>query len=77
MSTTEFKARCLEVLREVTRTGVPIVVTRRGKPVAQLASVVRRSPAKRKPLFGFLKGKIESRGDIIAPIDVAWNADRR
>jgi antitoxin (DNA-binding transcriptional repressor) of toxin-antitoxin stability system len=33
---TEFKQRCLEIVRRVERTGTPVGITRRGKVVAQL-----------------------------------------
>jgi prevent-host-death family protein len=32
----EFKARCLEILERVRRTGRPILITRRGEPVAEV-----------------------------------------
>ena len=35
----EFKATCLAVLERVRRTGVPIVVTRRGQPIATLEAM--------------------------------------
>ena len=34
----EFKARCLALLDEVAETKEPLVVTKRGKPVAQVVS---------------------------------------
>ncbi len=67
----EFKAKCLKIMDEVAATGEPVVITKRGVPVAQLV------PAVRKPetLFGALKGSILYMGDIISPIDVEWNAE--
>ncbi|MCY4036554.1 MAG: type II toxin-antitoxin system Phd/YefM family antitoxin [bacterium] len=32
----EFKAKCLKLMDEVNETGVPIVITKRGKPVSRL-----------------------------------------
>jgi prevent-host-death family protein len=66
----EFKAKCLAVLDEVERTQRPVVITKRGKPVAELV------PHKRTghELFGLLKGRMEIVGDIISPIDVEWEA---
>jgi prevent-host-death family protein len=69
---TEFKARCLELMDRVEKTGNAIVITKRGKPVARLAPVTTR----RRSLVGALKGHIRVRGDIVAPIDVSWNAGR-
>ncbi len=36
ISVTEFKQRCLEIVRRVERTGKPVAITRRGRVVAQL-----------------------------------------
>lgn len=36
ISVTEFKHRCLEVIRGVEKTGRPVAITRRGKVVARL-----------------------------------------
>ncbi len=67
-----FKATCLQLMNEVEATGEVVVITKNGRPVAQLAPV--RVIA--KTLFGKGKGKIEILGDIISPVDVAWDADR-
>jgi prevent-host-death family protein len=66
----EFKAKCLAMLDEVERTRQPVVITKRGKPVAKL--VPHNAP--QKSLFGVLKGRVEIIGDIISPIDVEWDA---
>ena len=42
LSSTEFKAKCLAVLDEVARTGEPVTILKRGKPVAQLVPPVPR-----------------------------------
>jgi prevent-host-death family protein len=67
----EFKAKCLALIDEVAATGQPIVVTKNGKPMAEL---VPHSPAKKKSPFGIWKGKVKIVGDIISPIDVEWDA---
>lgn len=36
ISVTEFKLRCLEIIRRVERSGKPVTITRRGKAVAML-----------------------------------------
>ena len=36
ISVTEFKHRCLEIIRRVERSGKPVAITRRGKVVARL-----------------------------------------
>ncbi len=68
----EFKANCLRILAEVQRTGEPVTVTKRGKPMAEIKAV---EPKERpKLLFGCMKGKIL--GDIESPAyDGPWNAE--
>ncbi len=65
-----FKARCLRLMDQVGRDRVSIVITKRGEPVAKLTPVDDRAP----PLFGCLAGTVTILGDIVAPIDVAWEA---
>jgi prevent-host-death family protein len=72
MSAAEFKAKCLQAMDHVAATGEPIVVTKRGRPVAQLGPVVRKP----KTLRGFMKGQIRSGKDVLSPIGVKWNASR-
>lgn len=72
ISAAEFKATCLDLMDEVDRTGAPIVVTKRGRAVAQLAPVRTRV----RSGFGLLKGRIVVRGDITEPIDVTWDSSK-
>jgi prevent-host-death family protein len=72
MKAAEFKAKCLEVMDEVAATGEPVVVTKRGKPVARVTPVVRKPTT----LRGFLKGSVREQADIVGPIETDWNADR-
>jgi prevent-host-death family protein len=73
MSAAEFKAKCLEVLDQVATRHEAVVVTKRGKPVAQVVPIVKRP----KQLWGAMKGEIEIRGDIMSPLDVEWEATKR
>jgi prevent-host-death family protein len=68
----EFKAKCLKLMDEVAETGESLVITKNGKPTAQLSPVTRE----RKSLWGLHKGQIEILGDIIEPIDVEWDVER-
>ena len=72
MSAAEFKAKCLQVMDEVAASGEPVILTKRGRPVAQLGPLARKP----RSLRGFLKGRIKTHGDIVNPIDVAWNVER-
>jgi prevent-host-death family protein len=71
MKASDFKAKCLAVMDEVARTGETVVVTKNGKPVAE---VVPAKVAERPSPFGVWKGLVEVKGDIVAPIDVEWDA---
>ena len=68
----EFKARCLQLMNEVSETGEPLIITKNGKPVSQLL------PYRQRPstLFGALKGSVEILGDIVSPLDEDWEALR-
>ena len=72
ISAAEFKAKCLKLMDEIAKTRKPIVITKRGKPVAKLVAV---EPEPRRPLFGYMAGTITCVGDIESPIDVEWEAE--
>ena len=71
----EFKATCLAVLERVRKTGEPVVVTRRGKAVAQIQPPPPPEP-KVDSRFGCMKGTIEIVGDIVSPLDEDWKVLR-
>jgi len=62
----KFKATCLAVLEQVRRTGQPVVVTRRGKPVAQILP----PPPSERPgsWLGSFRKTGEIVGDILSPV---------
>ena len=66
----EFKAKCLRLMDQVAETGSTLVITKNGRPVAQLGPVVSRTPT----LAGAHRGMIAVVGDIISPIDEEWEA---
>lgn len=61
----EFKATCLAVLEEVRRTGHPVLVTKRGQPIAEIVPASRPADVKRR--LGTLAGTARIVGDIISP----------
>jgi prevent-host-death family protein len=65
-----FKAECLKLMDEVARTGQPVVITKHGKPVAQLAPVA----AEPKSLFGYMKNTLTIKRDIVGSTDDSWSA---
>jgi prevent-host-death family protein len=56
MAAGEFKAKCLAVMAEVNSTGQPVLVTKRGKPLARVLPFEELSP-KESPeaIFGCLR----------------------
>ncbi len=68
----EFKAKCLKLMDQVAETGETLVITKNGNPVAELRPAKRRLES----LFGAHKGLIEITGDIVAPLDEDWEAER-
>ncbi len=60
----EFKARCLQVMEDVRTKRVPVLITKRGKPLAKLVPPDGEPPE----IFGRLAGKIKILGDIVSPI---------
>lgn len=67
-----FKATCLGVLEKVRSTRQPILVTRRGVPVAQVIPPPD-APTQRS---GFGSMPFTELGDIVEAIDVEWEARR-
>jgi prevent-host-death family protein len=66
-----FKAECLKLMDEVARTGKPVVITKHGKPVAQLAPISPQAES----LFGYMRNTLVIKGDIVSPTGESWSAD--
>ena len=57
VSATEFKARCLRIIKEVNRDGESVTITSRGQPVAVLSPVP--APVEKLPEFiGMMRGTV-------------------
>ena len=80
----EFKSKCLRLMDEVAETGVPIIVTKRGRPVSRLVPV--------EPARGAISGLLpefsglwdDPSETVIDPADVellatdpGWRGDER
>lgn len=61
----KFKATCLAVLERVHRTKKPVLITRFGKPVAEV--VPPPPPPQEKDWLGSLAGTGRIVGDIVSP----------
>jgi prevent-host-death family protein len=68
----EFKARCLSLMEEVRKNREPVVITKRGKPIAKLVPAENDD----REFLGRLEGIIRIVGDIESPVEPpeAWDA---
>jgi prevent-host-death family protein len=70
MKASECKAKFLGVLDEVASKGERVIVTKNGKPVAEIVPFAEKP----KSLRGALKGSITILGDLDEPLAVEWEA---
>lgn len=72
----EFKAKCLAIVKEVNRTGVPIQITRFGKPLVEVGPP--SPPRQGKSWLGNMRGTITILGDIVGPTSEPgeWESER-
>jgi prevent-host-death family protein len=71
----EFKAKCLSLLEQVQKTRKPLLVTRFGKPIAEVIPPATDGPSN---WLGSMKGQFEILGDIMTPANDPdeWEASR-
>lgn len=62
----KFKATCLALLDKVKRTGQPILVIRRGEPIAQV--IPPPPPQKPESWLGAFQSTGKIVGDVISPV---------
>ena len=70
MKASECKAKFLGVLDEVAATHQRIIVTKNGKPVAEIVPFIEKP----KTLRGAMKDSIAILGDLDEPLGVEWEA---
>lgn len=72
MAITDFKTHALQILGELARTKEPIIVTKRGKPLAQVIAF-----SEKKSLPGKLSEALVFENDIVSPLgEEIWIACR-
>ncbi len=72
VSKANFKAKALQHLREVQRTGAELVITDRGRPVVKVVPYSDDPEA----LLRSLRGSVKRFVDPLAPVDVEWESAR-
>lgn len=72
ISAGEFKAKCLKLMDLVAQTHEEYTITKRGKPIARIVPIQSNQDA-----FGFLKGDIDIKGNIVTEsLEEKWEADQ-
>jgi prevent-host-death family protein len=69
VSATEFKHHCLALLNELKQTREGLLITKHGKPVAQVlpyTEELQENPLKDSILF---------ENDLVSPVDDLWDAE--
>ena len=62
MTISEFKSRCIAVLKDAQRSGKGLIVTWRGQPLARIEPITRTSG---KRQLGTFRGRMTILGDIV------------
>lgn len=62
-----FKAKCLALLDGVAESRRPLIVTKRGRPVARIVPIEEGARS--------LKGTLIAQKDILAPVDEEWEVE--
>jgi prevent-host-death family protein len=71
---TLFKAKCLELMDQVSETGEGYTITKHGRPVARLLPLEGTTMSPQQ-LFGIGKNKVTVQTDLLKPLDVKWTND--
>ncbi|HVH41452.1 MAG TPA: type II toxin-antitoxin system prevent-host-death family antitoxin [Labilithrix sp.] len=69
VSAAEFKSKCLALFDDAESRRRTYVVTKRGRPVARVVPLPRKTGSS-------LRGSLIYEEDLLAPVDVEWNAAR-
>ena len=76
INASDFKARCLAILDRVHETGERLVILKRGRPVAELSSVIGEGSAYPQ---AELEGTVTIVGDVVGPVlpEDHWDSLKR
>jgi antitoxin (DNA-binding transcriptional repressor) of toxin-antitoxin stability system len=70
ISISEFKTKCLSVLQELNNTNETLIITKHGKPFAEVRPCAKDLESTLKKF----RGSVVQEGDLINPIDEEWEA---
>ena len=68
----KFKAQCLALINHVAQSHETIIITKHGKPMVKVVPLDQKKDMKQKDL----KNVATYIGDLVSPIDEAWEAER-
>ncbi len=71
----QFKAKCLQIMDEVEASGESVTITKHGRPVARLVPASPADDDRKVSAFGFMKGTVVIRGDIVHSTGEKWDAE--
>lgn len=75
MAISEFKAKCIAVMKEVRRTGTPLIVAWRGEPIVRIEPI---APEPTQRCLGSLQGQMQIEADIVhGDFDDEWEGTSR
>ncbi|MCK5842175.1 MAG: type II toxin-antitoxin system Phd/YefM family antitoxin [Candidatus Sabulitectum sp.] len=63
MAITDFKAHALQILAQIAKTKEPVVITKRGKPLAEIIPFMEN-----RPIPGKLADALVFEEDIVSPL---------
>ena len=69
---TDFKARCLALLQELHDTDERLIVTKHGKPFAE----VRPCKEELEAVLARFRGSVVDSGDVVDPVGEEWDVER-
>lgn len=67
VSITEFKSKCHSYVRDVDEKGVHLVITKHGKPIAEIQPVLQKQSGQNP-----LRNSVLKQGDLISPVNLDW-----
>ncbi len=80
LPTEQFEVACKQMISVVKENGTTVTITEQGTPIARLVPAKPNYPLSRiltfAEFYGSMKGMATITGDIKAPLDEDWEADR-
>jgi prevent-host-death family protein len=74
MTSIEFKTKCLELMDHVKESHEEVIITQDGCPIVKLVPYEEKMEEEVN-LFGYMKGSVTIKDDILKPVDEQWYAD--